>query len=145
MADMQIKEPKPTDRVQVLDNPAAPPGKCAVCGNGADKERQWIDFGVTIDFVGALYICSICITEVANALNFSTPSQTSQMLIKIDDLTTALRRVDRERESLHSAIVNLNAGGIRVDNPTEPAAERQDPLPIVFDAPREPESELDLD
>jgi hypothetical protein len=145
MTTMQIKEVKPTDRVQVLDNPQAHPGKCGVCGNGADPNRQWIDFGAQVPDYGALYICSICIAEVANALNFATPEQTSNMLVRIDELTTALRRVDRERESLHSAIINLNNGGIAVRNPTEPEPIEQEPLPITFDAPRESASELDID
>lgn len=114
MTDMQIKEIKPSDRVQVLDHPAGPPGKCLVCGAGADPERKWIDFGVTIDLLGAVYICNFCIAEVANALNFATAEQTSKMLQDIATLTTALGEVSDERNHLRSAIEHLNAAGIPV-------------------------------
>lgn len=144
MTTMQIKETKPTDRVQVLDNPMGPPGKCIICGNGADKDRKWIDFGVTVDFLGAVYICSLCIDEVCNALNYASPEQTSKMLSQIKLTQTANRRLESERNALRTAILNLNDGGIPISVTVESSEPQPDTLPFDDGDKKAPRAEFDL-
>jgi hypothetical protein len=39
-----------------------PPGKCASCG---DTDRDCVDFGITIDYYGAVLICTLCLRSAA--------------------------------------------------------------------------------
>lgn len=52
-------------RFKLLDRPFVNPGKCAVCGA---VDRPVIDFGLNIDFYGAVLLCVSCIREVSSDL-----------------------------------------------------------------------------
>src|SRR6476469_10518841 len=58
----ELTESQINGRFRVLDRPAALPGKCAVCGN---VERPVLDFGLDLDFYGAVVICLECVTSAA--------------------------------------------------------------------------------
>lgn len=53
-------------RFKLHDYPIAPPGKCAVCGA---VDRPVIDFDMTIQFYGAVFICVLCMGEAARRIN----------------------------------------------------------------------------
>lgn len=57
-------------RINVLDNPVLAPGVCCLCGCAGDGERKFIDFGKQLDWYGAVYFCTVCIIEVAEASGF---------------------------------------------------------------------------
>lgn len=50
----------PTSRMQYLHLPVVHPGKCACCGS---IERPVVDFGMTIEFYGAVLLCVTCLAE----------------------------------------------------------------------------------
>lgn len=56
----------PTSRFQLLPSPVVAPGKCAVCGVA---EGPVVDFGMTIQFYGAVLFCVTCMTEAAGVVN----------------------------------------------------------------------------
>ena len=51
-------------RFQIQQRPVTAPGNCSVCGS---VERPVLDFGTTIDYYGAVLLCTHCI-ESAHAL-----------------------------------------------------------------------------
>lgn len=52
-------------RFQLSPLPSANPGHCAVCGC---VDRPVVDFGMTIQFFGAVLICVVCMTEAAKVI-----------------------------------------------------------------------------
>lgn len=57
-------------RLKVLDNPELAPGICFLNGCVGDGKRKFIDFGKNIEWYGAVYICTQCIIEVAEAAEY---------------------------------------------------------------------------
>ena len=57
-------------RLKVLDTPVLAPGICFLCGSAGDDKRKFIDFGKQIEWYGAVYVCTFCIVEVAEAAEF---------------------------------------------------------------------------
>jgi hypothetical protein len=63
------------ERFQLLDKPAAAPGKCAVCGS---VSKPVIDFNFNLDWYGAVYFCVECMQSAARAIG----------LVSIEEYTT---------------------------------------------------------
>lgn len=73
-------------RFKVHDRPVAAPGCCSVCGS---VERPVVDFGTSVDFYGAVVICTDCIREAAEAVayyNGESASEKTQAASPIDYL-----------------------------------------------------------
>lgn len=56
----------PTSRFQLYPSPVAAPGKCAICGA---VNRPVVDFGMTIEFYGAVMFCIECMQSAARAVD----------------------------------------------------------------------------
>ena len=67
-------------RFKLIDRPIVPPGKCAVCGT---VDRPVIDFGLNVDFYGAMYLCVTCLTEVSSSILQMVPLDT---VVKIQEV-----------------------------------------------------------
>jgi len=52
-------------RFKVLPRPFPNPGKCAVCGG---VKTPVVDFGFTVQFYGAVMICTVCLSEAARKI-----------------------------------------------------------------------------
>lgn len=64
----KVAEENPQSRFRILDNPNLAPGKCALCGSVGGDGRQFVDFGKTMNWYGAVYFCTFCVAEAANIL-----------------------------------------------------------------------------
>lgn len=62
----------PSSRFRLLDKPTINPGKCAVCGG---VETPVIDFGATVQFYGAVMICTTCLAEAARGIGMVPVSE----------------------------------------------------------------------
>ena len=56
----------PTSRFQLLPSPVVAPGKCAVCGVA---EGPVVDFGMTVEFYGAVLLCVTCMVEASRVVD----------------------------------------------------------------------------
>lgn len=52
-------------KYRVLAVPDVQPGKCANCGSSKADGRKYIDIGLEISWYGALFLCSLCLEDVA--------------------------------------------------------------------------------
>lgn len=85
-------------RFQILDVPAAAPGKCAVCGfAGREYNRQYVDFGMSLDFYGVVYFCTDCLKAAAVRIGMSDEHSVEEINVlrrfydsKIEELRTLL-------------------------------------------------------
>lgn len=53
-----------SDKIFVTKTPAMP-SHCAVCYTQAKGNQDFIDFGASLDFYGAILICDLCIVNAA--------------------------------------------------------------------------------
>lgn len=103
----------PCSRIKVLDTPILAPGICCLCGSSGGDGRKFIDFGKQLDWYGAVYFCSICIQETAQAIGFIPADN-------FDKLYEAHRREQIEKDKLEQSYKSVeNAlrnvlGGSRV-------------------------------
>ena len=95
-------------RVQVLDHPQVDPAYCVMCrtGGGVDG-RKFIDFGLQLEFFGAVIFCTYCIAPVAEAcgyvpqLNYKALETKYEQEYKISSALTENNRI------LSNAMVGL--------------------------------------
>ena len=86
---VELPESVINGRFRVTERPMAAPGKCAVCGA---VSRPVVDFGMDVDFYGAVLFCFECILSAHEVMSKY-----------VGEGTTALLFIQRER----SKTVNL--------------------------------------
>lgn len=57
-------------RIKQINAPLANPGVCIVCGSSRTDDRNYIDFGKQLEWFGAVYFCTECISETLDVMDF---------------------------------------------------------------------------
>ena len=99
-----------SSRFQVLDRPMQLPGTCSVCGN---PDGQVIDFGLSLDFYGCVYICIVCLNAAAEKAGLFEArgievALNKQLLGGISLLRTNLNEITGAEDGLMAAIQRFN-------------------------------------
>lgn len=55
-------------KYQVTDVPMYKPGKCANCGSAKNDGRRYVDFGLEVDWYGTVFLCGLCLKDVAQTM-----------------------------------------------------------------------------
>lgn len=63
---IELTESQINGRFKINPKPVASPGKCSVCGS---VERAVVDFGLDVEFYGAVVICTECFICAAQILD----------------------------------------------------------------------------
>lgn len=93
-----------SSKVQILEAPRLNPGDCVMCGASRTDDRQYIDIGLTVDFIGVIYFCTKCMQEVANTLGCLMPEQTKQLEDELDAARTRILEFETKDQALNDAI-----------------------------------------
>lgn len=101
-----------SSKVQILNAPILPPGVCMLCGSSRNDDRQYIDIGKDIEFVGVMYFCTFCMTEVANALGCLMPEQARALENELDAARQRILEFHKKDEALNGAINTLRDTGL---------------------------------
>lgn len=97
------------DRIVVRDYPEVPPSKCALCGGQTRHDgRKYIDLGTNVRGYGALYFCSICLSEICNLLGWLDPVQTAAIKLELDGFRSRVTRLEDENDRLRAALSKLD-------------------------------------
>lgn len=84
--------------------PRYKPGKCANCGSAKDDGRQYVDFGLEVDWYGTVFLCTLCLEDIAR--NSGLFELQENKVAELELQITALKeQMDRE-ENLPSNLVN---------------------------------------
>jgi hypothetical protein len=96
------------------------PGTCCVCGS---NQRGCVDFGITVEYFGAVLICEECILDISNVeqLGLITRSEVAQMMEQNELLLAREERVQRERYQLRDAVVAVVDSFNRAVDDSEPS------------------------
>lgn len=74
-------------KYRVLEVPDVSPGKCGNCGASKNDGRKYVDIGLHIDWYGALYLCTLCLKDIAQTAGLfsNLEEQKNTLQILVDD------------------------------------------------------------
>lgn len=101
-----------TSKIQILAVPRMAPGTCVVCGTSRSDDRQYIDLGLTVEFVGVIYFCTFCMRELANQLGCLMPEQTQALEAELDAARQRILEFNTKESALDGAINTLRDTGL---------------------------------
>jgi hypothetical protein len=55
-------------KYRIKDYPDIKMAKCANCGATKDDGRKYVDFGLDVDWYGIVWLCGLCLRDIANAM-----------------------------------------------------------------------------
>lgn len=127
-------------RIQILSAPINLPGTCVLCGTSRTDDRQYVDLGIWVEFVGQIYFCTYCMTEMVNRLGGHTAEQAASIETELSAARQHILEFHEKEKALDGAINNLLASGLfnhlnlrSGSNPTDDFTE-QDALSAVADS-----------
>lgn len=101
-----------TSKIRILEAPILAPGTCMLCGASRNDDRQYIDMGKDIQFVGVIYFCTFCMTELANAIGCLMPEQTIALENELDAARQRILEFETKDRTLNDAITTLRDTGL---------------------------------
>lgn len=105
-------------RFTIRDAGTVLPGRCSVCGNVKCKV---VDFGLDIDFYGAVAICTSCFSAAAELLDLVPREQVLTLQMQQDFHDRELEEVRSKVDGFVTDLTNLYDGfinGVRSDDDT---------------------------
>ena len=90
----------PASKYQIMEHPGALPGCCFMCRSDATNREWFVDVGLQLDFHGAIYICNMCLWEMAHTVGWMTPDESLQLKGQVGDLRSEAYRLRRELAAL---------------------------------------------
>lgn len=103
MTELDFSPSPLNSRFQTYPVPMASPGKCSVCGS---VDRPVVDFGLTVEFYGAVVICVLCLTEAARNIQMVP---LSELKAAEKSLTQSFEQQLRERNLVVISYEQYNA------------------------------------
>src|SRR5687768_11939874 len=102
-----------------------------VCGTGSGK---FIDFGFTLDYYGAVYLCfENCFREACNAFNYFSPKQYRLAADEVQRLRAENNNLKDQVEGLTDAIRNIGSN-IAASITSGTTSDDPDPLDEEFES-----------
>lgn len=95
---------------QLVDTPIAAPGSCYLCGSAT--KFPFIDWGVSIEFYGALYTCSECTSAVASLLGMASREQHAKLIQENDQLAAENLDLSLQNKAMIQALPLLELVGM---------------------------------
>lgn len=92
-------------KYRILDRPMIKPAKCANCGAHKEDGRKYIDFGLDIDWFGIVYLCTLCLKDIA--LNSGVFDDFRTQIIQLEAKVATLQSVRNEGENIANHITEL--------------------------------------
>lgn len=99
-------------RIQILSAPINLPGTCVLCGTSRTDDRQYVDLGIWVEFVGQIYFCTYCMTEMVNRLGGHTAEQAAAIETELNAARQTIIDFHVKEQALDGAINSLAASGL---------------------------------
>lgn len=102
-------------RLTIREWPDVPPSKCIVCGANHRRDgRKYIDFGLNIKMYGAVYFCTICVSEAAKMLGYLNPLDAQKLEEDWEAKNTEVDGLKDQNDKFRRALSELDfLGNIR--------------------------------
>lgn len=98
------------DRIQFIQQPIALPGICAICGfpGGPNSDgRQFVDWGLSLEFYGAVIFCTNCFKSGAEKLGFLSYEDTQLLRRQVNELIEKVQLAGAENDRLRAVVDNI--------------------------------------
>lgn len=118
-------------RIQILNAPTQLPGICAICGTSRNDDRKYVDFGLDVDYVGVIYFCTFCMTELINRLGCLTQEQSAVLEAEVDSARKTILDFHSTKAAYDNAISTLRATGLFSGTPLVDDPPQQAPVAAV--------------
>jgi hypothetical protein len=132
----KVHEENPNSRFRLLDVAIKKPGTCLVCKSDGSDERQFVDFGKTVDWYGVVYVCTFCLGEVAKLLGLQNVSSLAAELARyekaVQDFGTQNAELSEQLNAARLLLRNCHCGdGNSGDSVSDPVSldEKFDSIP----------------
>lgn len=108
---VELSESVINGRFKYLDKPAALPGKCAVCGA---VDKPVIDFGLDVDYFGAVVICTECMKTANQVVELYEGTATAPVVpplnfLDVEAVNEYVARANTGLAALNSILANYMA------------------------------------
>ncbi len=94
--------------MQAVSKPGALPGSCVMPACGSATRRQYIDTGLQFEFYGAVYICDLCLGEMARLIGFLEPEYVQELKNKLEEAQNDNYLLTRQVDGLRMAVDGLS-------------------------------------
>lgn len=105
-----------SSKFNILSAPEQLPGVCSVCGTSRNDDRQYVDFGLTVDMIGVIYFCTMCIQELCNRMGCLTPEQSRHLEDQLDAARQEILSFQKEKAAVDNVISTLRSTGLFSDS-----------------------------
>lgn len=96
-------------KFHIMATPIMSPGRCANCGASVPDGRRYVDFGLTIEGYGVVYICTLCLIEVYKLIEpIKRPSEGFQQKKNNAQLSRQLNVIQEKVGSLVDELHHIN-------------------------------------
>lgn len=92
-------------KYRILVCPDVNPAKCANCGSSKKDGRNYIDFGLQVDWYGAVFLCGLCLHDIAKAMGLFKVLE-DQLRLTVDSLA-GFKCLQGQGELLHEKLVQI--------------------------------------
>lgn len=99
-------------RIRILDAPQLAPGVCAICGSSRNDDRKYVDLGIDVDYIGVMYFCTFCMTELANRLGCLTQEQSATLVAEVEAARNTILEFHATKVAYDNAISTLRDTGL---------------------------------
>ena len=110
----------------LVETPQALPGSCFFCGSAS--RESYVDTLKQVEFHGAMYICDLCLLDMARLVGLISPEETETLRKNNEKLKEVLFKRDQEIESLRRAVDGLTVAR-RYSGTSDPVPELPVDLP----------------
>lgn len=132
-------------KYRILAVPDVSLAQCANCGSSKNDGRKYVDFDLQIDFHGVVFLCGLCVNDIAKALGsydkYNERIKELENKIELQETLTVgsielFERFKATFEEVKDYLVNLPVATNYTDSdrassvePTEPVVESPNPKP----------------
>jgi len=97
----------PQSRWLVIQQPTALPGSCFICQGSISPDppvgRKWfVDLDLQFEFWGAVYICNLCLAEIAGTVGWFEPERADELRSDNEKLKAEVYRLQVHVASLQA-------------------------------------------
>lgn len=90
-------------KYRILDTPDIETSKCANCGSCKNDGRKYIDFGLHVDWFGAVFLCGRCLQDIAQSMGLF--KQLEDRLAIANDSLLKIRNVQQQGVDLRADLL----------------------------------------
>lgn len=87
-------------KYRILQIPDMNMAKCANCGSAKNDGRKYIDFGLYIEWYGTVFLCTLCIKDIAMNAGLFEPLEQEVEKLKFSKIK------EEEKEELKKAVLH---------------------------------------